>query len=92
MSYPGRPVRRPRKWTERGAIFVDRRAGVSRGHIRREKLATRKDAHGRIRNPVCKSKEQEPETLGLNESDLMLSDPLKARTVEVVSRPFVQCE
>ena len=44
-------------------------------------LAARKDAYGRIRNPDCKSKEQEPETLDLNGSDLMLSSPLKARTV-----------
>jgi hypothetical protein len=62
-------------------IDPDRMGEVSRGHIRRERRAARKDAHGRIRNPDCKSKEQEPETLGLNGSDLMLSSPLKARTV-----------
>ena len=67
--------------TEGGEIRPDRPAEVSRGHTRRSDTATRRNPHGRTRNPPCRSKEQGTETLGLHGLRWVGCPPLKARTV-----------
>ncbi len=48
---------------------------------RRSDTDTRRNPHGRTRNPPCKSKEQGTETLGLHGFEAGGLPPLKARTV-----------
>jgi len=53
-------------------IDPDRMGEVSRGYSRRDETDLKRGSQGRIRNPLCVSKEQKAETLGLNGLSLRL--------------------